>query len=371
MVSWIVASPAAWYWAASLASWSGSGAASSRRARMARRAWAIPSLVSVPARSMHSIAFFSSGLSTGSDSAASRPSAAWRLTDTAASEWASTSWMSRAILARSASAAAWVSAYRARRVSARVRSACSARTRYSRLVMATLHIPAYANGKPRTTPVGWLVSSAVITNAATVSAMMASEALVFRRTPALKAAAQPTAMAGLLGDTPASTPPAPPITARLPRLSARRCPVGPDSSQPTQPAADRPSVIAIVTPRGPGVPGPGSDSETLMMTATRPKARTASTILATLTTRSPVTGSCRVANPNTPASPFSMPVINVTRWSAAGPGRAGGRGPGGDGALVLQPVVKPRADAVPTASFLAWQTSAQHLTKEFEMDASV
>jgi hypothetical protein len=38
---------------------------------------------------------------------------------------------------------------------------------------------------------------------------------------------------------------------------------------------------------------------------------------------------------------------------------------------VLQPVVKPRADAVPTASFLAWQTSAHHLIKEFEVDASV
>ena len=46
------------------------------------------------------------------------PSAACRFTDTAASEWASTSWISRAILARSASAAAWVSASRARRVSA-------------------------------------------------------------------------------------------------------------------------------------------------------------------------------------------------------------------------------------------------------------
>jgi hypothetical protein len=38
---------------------------------------------------------------------------------------------------------------------------------------------------------------------------------------------------------------------------------------------------------------------------------------------------------------------------------------------VLQPVVKPRADAVPTASFLAWQTSAHHLIKEFEVDASL
>jgi len=49
---------------------------------------------------MHSIALASSGLSAGSVSEASSPSAACRFTDTAASEWASTSWMSRAILAR-------------------------------------------------------------------------------------------------------------------------------------------------------------------------------------------------------------------------------------------------------------------------------
>jgi hypothetical protein len=35
------------------------------------------------------------------------------------------------------------------------------------------------------------------------------------------------------------------------------------------------------------------------------------------------------------------------------------------------PQVKPRADAVPTASFLAWQTSAKRLIKELEVDASV
>jgi hypothetical protein len=34
-------------------------------------------------------------------------------------------------------------------------------------------------------------------------------------------------------------------------------------------------------------------------------------------------------------------------------------------------VIKPQADAVPTASFLAWQTSAKRLIKELEVDASV
>jgi hypothetical protein len=39
------------------------------------------------------------------------------------------------------------------------------------------------------------------------------------------------------------------------------------------------------------------------------------------------------------------------------------------------PAIKPQADALPTARFLAWQTSAKTplkcLTKEFEVDASV
>jgi hypothetical protein len=35
------------------------------------------------------------------------------------------------------------------------------------------------------------------------------------------------------------------------------------------------------------------------------------------------------------------------------------------------PQVKPRADAVPTAWFLAWRTSAKRLIKELEVDASV
>jgi hypothetical protein len=35
------------------------------------------------------------------------------------------------------------------------------------------------------------------------------------------------------------------------------------------------------------------------------------------------------------------------------------------------PSIKPRADAVPTASSLAWQTSAKRLIKELEVDASV
>ncbi len=88
--------------------------------------------------------------------------------------------------------------------------------------MATLQNPAYANGKPSTTPVASLPTSAVIRNEARVPAKMPSEALVLSRTAALKVAAQPTAMAGLYSDAPASTPPATAITTRLARLSARR-----------------------------------------------------------------------------------------------------------------------------------------------------
>ena len=68
-------------------------------------------------------------------------------------------------------------------------------------------------------------ASPAIRNAATVSATMASEASVRSRTPALKAAAQPTATAGLLGDRPASAPPAAPITTSPPRFSPRLAPV--------------------------------------------------------------------------------------------------------------------------------------------------
>ena len=203
---------------------------------------------------MHSIALASSGLSAGSVSAASSPSAACRLTDTAAREWASTSWMSRAILARSASAAACVSASRARRVSASMCSACWARTRYSRRVRLTLHNPAKANGKPSSAPVGAPVARAAIRNAATVSAMMPSDTSVFSRTPALKHAAQPMATAGLLGDRPASTPPAAPMTARLPRFVQRLCSA---SIQTIHAAADRPSAIAIARPRALSAPGRG------------------------------------------------------------------------------------------------------------------
>ena len=55
-------------------------------ASRARRAAARPSRVKVAARLMHSTALLSSGLSAGSVSADSSPSAACRLTDTAASE---------------------------------------------------------------------------------------------------------------------------------------------------------------------------------------------------------------------------------------------------------------------------------------------
>ena len=204
--------------------------------------------------------------------------------------------MSRAILARSASAAAWVSASRARRVSASMCSACSARTRYSRRVRLTLHNPANANGKPSSAPVGAPVARAVTRNAATVAAMMPSDTSVLSRTPALKHAAQPMATAGLLGDSPASTPPATPITTRLPRFVQRLCSA---SIQTIHAAADRPSATAIARLRALSVPGSGLARETVMITTTRPMARMTSVTRVTLTTRAPVTTSFRVAKPNT------------------------------------------------------------------------
>ena len=158
--------------------------------------------------------------------------------------------------------------------------------------------------------------------------MMASDASVLSRTPALKAAAQPTATAGLFGDSPASTPPAPAITTRLPRFSRVLSPVLPDSIQATHATADRPSVIAMARPRAPAEPGPGLARETVTITTTRPQARTRSTTRVTLTARPPVAGSLRVAKPNTllaPDSPACLPApvpagINVAR---RGPRAAG------------------------------------------------
>ena len=134
---------------------------------------------------------------------------------------------------------------------------------------------------------------------------MASDASVRSRTPALKAAAQPTATAGLLGDSPASAPPAPAIRIRLPRLSQRLSPVLPDSIQAIHPTADRPSVIAMARPRALSKLGGGLARETVTITTTRPQARTRSITRVALITLAPVAGSLRVAIPNTLVAPDS------------------------------------------------------------------
>src|SRR5258705_12502770 len=166
---------------------------------------------------------------------------------------------------------------------------------------------------------------------------MASDPSVRSRTPALNAAAQPTATAGLFGDSPASAPPAPPNTIRLPRLSRRLSPVLPDSIQATHAAADRPSMIAMARPRAPSESGRGLASETVTITTTRPQARTRSITRLALTTRAPVTGSLRVAKPNTlaaPDSPACLPTaINVARHGPRAAGRRAGV-PAGEGPAV-------------------------------------
>ena len=140
------------------------------------------------------------------------------------------------------------------------------------------------------------MSRAAIRNAATVSAMMASDTSVLSRTPALKAAAQPKATAGLFGDSPASTPPTAPITGRMARFVRGRSAA---SIQTIHAAADRASVTAMAKLRGASMPGRGRATETVMITTTRPAARMRSMTRVTLTTRSPVTASFRVAKLNT------------------------------------------------------------------------
>ena len=158
-----------------------------------------------------------------------------------------------------------------------------------------------------------------------VSATIPSDSSVLSRTPALNVAAQPTASAGLFGDSPASTPPAPPSTIRLPTVSHG---MRSESIQAIQARADTASVIAIATCRGSPMPGRGLDRVTVMSTTTRPQLRTRSVTRVTLTARAPVTGSVRVAKPNTPFAPGltfrpDTAGITVARRGRVAPGRAG------------------------------------------------
>ena len=121
--------------------------------------------------------------------------------------------------------------------------------------------------------------------------MTASDSPVCNRTAALKHAAQPTATAGLPGDSPASAPPAAAITTRLPTFIQRLIPGQgpfPDSSQTIHAAADRPRVTAMARPRGLSVPGRGLARETVMITTTRPNQRTRLITQGTSTARSSV-----------------------------------------------------------------------------------
>jgi len=141
----------------------------------------------------------------------------------------------------------------------------------------------------------------VIRNAAIVSAVTASDPSVRSRTPALKVAAQPTATAGLFGDSPASAPPTPPIAIRLPTLSQCLSPVLPDSIQAIHATTDRPSMTAMATPMAPSERGPGLASETVTITTRRPQARIRS--ISRVTLIAPVAGSLRDMKPNTLVAP--------------------------------------------------------------------
>src|SRR5579872_905421 len=121
------------------------------------------------------------------------------------------------------------------------------------------------------------VTSPVARNPASVSAVTPREATVLSRAPALNTATQPTATAGLFGDSPVSTPPAAPMTIRLAALIRSR---PSDTIQVIHAATDTPSMTAIATLRGPPVVGPGRASDTGTATTTTPAERTASMIRA-------------------------------------------------------------------------------------------
>ena len=129
------------------------------------------------------------------------------------------------------------------------------------------------------------MTSPVTRYPATVSAVMPSETTVLSRAPALNAATQPTATAGPLGDSPASTPPAPPSTTRLQTISRSR---RSEKIQAIQAKADTPSMAAIAGPRTPPEAGPGRASHAVVTTTTtRPTVRTVLITRPAVTERSP------------------------------------------------------------------------------------
>src|ERR1700728_777354 len=101
---------------------------------------------------------------------------------------------------------------------------------------------------------------------------MVSAASVLTRTPADEVTTQPTAMAVLNGDSPASAPPATAITESAVTITAKRQSA---RSQTSQAAAQTTSVTVIAMLRGPVSPGWGVASGTVASITTSTMTRTA------------------------------------------------------------------------------------------------
>src|SRR3984957_678957 len=129
-----------------------------------------------------------------------------------------------------------------------------------------------AAGSPASVSAGALTVKPAIRKAATVAAVMVSDASVLSRTPADEVTTQPTAMAVLNGDSPASVPPATAITDSAVTISQYRPPA---RSQTIQATAATPRVTLIAMPRGPVSPGCGEASGTVASRTTSTMARTA------------------------------------------------------------------------------------------------
>lgn len=164
-------------------------------------------------------------------------SAALRLTDRADSAWARMSWISRAMRARSSSAAAFFSAATARRSWARACSACSARARYAPRAYPISQQPQNVTTSPSHRAPGGPSTAVVTTVASTATVRIASEVSRRRPSAAITTATDATAAAGPLAPTTASAPPLPAsMISAAGRTAGRLGPI----AQAHQPTTSRP-----------------------------------------------------------------------------------------------------------------------------------
>ena len=126
-----------------------------------------------------------------------------------------------------------------------------------------------------------------IRKAATVAAVMVSDASVLSRTPADEVTTQPTAMAVLNGDSPASVPPATAITDSAVTISAYRQPARSQTIQATAQTTRQTRIAMLWAPVSPGC---GEASGTVASITTSTRTRTAGSPAAGSARRRPVRG---------------------------------------------------------------------------------